>query len=243
MEPTRTTRQAGERTGGRRRKHIVNPAFQWKCTAMIVVGVFVVSSLITVAVFGIIYQLVRARTLDYPTATYADVVLTVVLCALGFAVAPAAAFGFWSVFFTHRICGPMKVMERYLTEIIHGRFPQRRALRKKDHFKHLHDVFWRAMDAMEAKRQADLTALTEVLNLAQSAVEVDDESSKRAIAAIAAQTESLCAETAASLKIPYCSGATISVSEREQPSESARNVCAEGPCGQQDGARQTVDND
>lgn len=202
MTATQTSQSARNGFRQRRRKHIVNPSFQWKYVASIVVGVFAVSSIVTVATLGILHQAVRATMLHPPAATYGEVALTVVLCSLGFAIAPAVAFGLYSVFYSHRMCGPLLILEQNLREIINGGMPKQRPLRKKDQFKTLHDLFWCALETLEERKRRDLVGLHEIQKLVQSYMEQDGESRERTLEAIAAQMESLCEEVKSSLKTP-----------------------------------------
>lgn len=161
-------------TSNRRRKHIVNAGFQWKWFASIVVLVFGISALMTVATYGVIYQSVRASLVYGGGHMLGSTTLSLVLCALGFAVVPAAALGFWSIFVTHRICGPLYAMERDLGEVAKGRFPEQRPLRKKDHFKQFHAAFWNALSELRRKDDSYRDALAEVYRLAASAGTPDD---------------------------------------------------------------------
>ena len=142
---------------------------------MVVVGVFLVSAFISVQLWGILYQQARARTLYHATASGDEIRLGILLFALAFAVAPALAVGLWSMFVTHRICGPIRVMENYLEQLALGRFPKRRSLRKKDEFKEFYDVLWHAIYSLEERKRSDLAALGEVLRTARSAAAEDDD--------------------------------------------------------------------
>ncbi|HSA15053.1 MAG TPA: signal protein, partial [Spirochaetota bacterium] len=42
---------------------------------------------------------------------------------------------------THRISGPLFVMTNYMKEVINGKYPSPRPLRKKDELKDFYDVF------------------------------------------------------------------------------------------------------
>ena len=90
-------------------------------------------------------------------------------------------------------------MQRYLTELAAGRFPTARPLRKKDEFKEFFGELWRTIDALKAAKQADLAALTEVLNMARSAADADGEDRRRTIEALTARLETLREEAADTL--------------------------------------------
>lgn len=226
MEITTANQPAVNHSRRRRRRYVVKAAFQWKYAAVIVAGVFLVSLFMSYVLFGILYQQARARTLYPPATTDGEIALVVVLCALAFSAAPALALGLWGIVVTHRICGPIFVMESYLTRIIEGRFPERRPLRKKDEFKDFYDLFWQAVDLLRARKQADLTALSEILDIAESAVDADDQTRMNAIESITTGLESLCAQTARTLGAELDA---VSAAQDRKPRSSDRTVrqCAE----------------
>ena len=199
MGTEQTNEKTVSRTRGRRRQYVINPAFQWKYTVSVVVGVFLVSSLLSIVLFGVLHQQARARLVN-PAASYPwENALTIVFSAAAFATLLSVALGLWSILVTHRISGPIFVMQRYLTELAAGRFPTARPLRKKDEFKEFFGELWRTIDALKAAKQADLAALTEVLNMARSAADADGEDRRRTIEALTARLETLREEAADTL--------------------------------------------
>ena len=68
---------------------------------------------------------------------------------------------------THRICGPLFVLDRYFTELAAGRFPRVRSLRQKDEFKDLHQSFQKAVEALKEQKRIELAGLTEAADLAE----------------------------------------------------------------------------
>lgn len=199
MGTEQTNEKTVNRTRGRRRNYVINAAFQWKYTGSVVLGVFLVSSLLSIVLFGVLHQQARARLVN-PAASHPwENALTIVLSAVAFATVMAAALGLWSFFVTHRISGPIFVMQRYLGELAAGRFPTARPLRKKDEFKEFFGELWRTIDALKAAKQADLAALTEVLNMARSAVDADSEDCRRTLDALTARLETLREEAADTL--------------------------------------------
>ena len=179
----------------RRRKHIVNAGFQWKWFASIVVLVFAISALMTVATYGVIYRSVRASVVYGTANTLGSTTTSLVLCAFGFAVVPALALGFWSIFVTHRICGPLYAMEKDLREVGEGRFPEQRPLRKKDHLRQFHSAFWSALNVVRRKDEAYREALAEVYRLASTASQPAGTQSD-ALSKIAAQAAPFVGESA-----------------------------------------------
>lgn len=182
----------------RRKQYIVDPAFQWRYAITIALTVFLITSVMSSVLYGLLHHQARQRFLQ-PEVYTAEVAFVVLFSALAFSVVTAAGVGIWSVISTHRICGPLYVLERHLAELAKGRVPSPRALRRKDEFKNLYRIFSRAMNALKVKKQAELTALTEAVERARSAIDSTDEDRKRALEVLASRLETLQGEAAAAL--------------------------------------------
>ena len=197
---TKETRQTdASRERGRRRTYLINPSFQRRYTLTVVGGVFIISTFLSYTLFGVLHQQARARIVQ-PYATSAwDNVATLLLAGIAFSAVLAVAFGLYTVVITHRISGPLFVLESYLGELTSGRLPKRRALRKKDEFKSLNEAFWRAVDALKTGKQIELQRLTELLQIARSEGENGEPDSTRALESVAERVEAMCAQTARSL--------------------------------------------
>lgn len=190
------------RTNGsraRRRNYLINPAFQWKYTLAIGTGVFVVATLMGVALFGSLHHQARAKYLFPSTSDPWQNARTIVFFAVTFSTVMVATFGCWIILVTHRISGPMFVLEHHLSRLSQGRFPKRRPLRAKDEFKEIHEAFWRAVDFLKAARQAELDTLTEVLDTAKSATKRGSEAQCDALRSITTRIEPLRNEIAEAL--------------------------------------------
>src|SRR5262245_38755540 len=118
----------------RRKQYLINPGFQWKVAGTIAVAVFLFSILISITLYGTLHQQARLRAAN-PVTYSADVTSVMICFGLGFAAITAGGVGLWSILMTHRVCGPMYVMKRYLLELAGGRLPSLRPLRKRDEFK------------------------------------------------------------------------------------------------------------
>ena len=189
---TETTKTAPPRA--RRRKYIINSAFQWKYTLAICIGVFLVASLMGIALFGILHQQARARILFPGSTDIWSNTGIIGLFAVAFSIVVLITLCGWGIFVTHRISGPLYVLRRNLEDLVQGRLPARKALRKKDEFKDLFESFWRAVAALRERRQAELTTLSAVLQTAASALDGDGDKRKNALQSIATQLEALRAE-------------------------------------------------
>src|SRR3990172_9454749 len=115
----------------RRRQMIVNPAFQWKYALSLGLAVFLVSSTLSCSLFAALHEQARHRLL-FPASYSTDVATLILLSAFGFSVLMAGVVGFWMVLVTHRVCGPLFVLERHFRQLAAGRLPSLRPLRRKD---------------------------------------------------------------------------------------------------------------
>jgi len=147
----------------------------------------------------VLYEQVRARTVYQTTTSGWDITLTLVGYALTFALVPAAAFGFWNLFMTHRICGPLFALEDCLSHLKSGKFPDRRGLRKHDEFKDFHNQVWSTIDSLKEQKQRDLEALVELRDLTRKARGEGDKARGDTLRTVATRLDDLCREAAEAL--------------------------------------------
>ena len=196
MDTTTTTGNPSGKRSHRRQNRIINPVFQWKYTLLLSGSVFFVSTFMSVILFAALQNQARARLVN-PEASYMwENTLVMVLSAVVFSAVTAGAVGFWCIILTHRVAGPLYVLDRHLGEIIRGRLPKVRALRKKDEFKELHDSFRMAVDTLRIRQQDDLATLTEMLSIAESSSTDDETKLRNALEDIAGHVARLRAQAA-----------------------------------------------
>ena len=174
----------------RRKQYIINPAFQWKYALTIASIVFLTSSVLSSALYGFLHAQARQRLMS-PEMYNAEVTGVILGFGLTLSILTAGAVAAWFIILTHRICGPLLVMERQLKELRAGRFPHVRNLRKKDEFKEFYATFAGVISAMKSDKQNELEALNRVMALTQSALECDDDSRRHALEAVATQIADL----------------------------------------------------
>ena len=191
----RTSRGPRQR---RRRSYIIKPAFQWKYAISFALAACLIASIMSAGLYQVLHQQARLRAMS-PETYNAEVGLVVLGSASAFAVLVAAALGLWFIVMTHRICGPLYVLEVYLAELAKGRLPRLRPLRRRDEFKEVHAAFAKAIDAWKGRRRAELAALNEAAGSARSALGGDDDDRKRALGSLASQIEDLSAMVLESL--------------------------------------------
>lgn len=180
-------------TGGsdnRRTKYIINPAFQWKYAIVLASMVFLISAALSSVLYGFLHAQARQRLMQPETYT-AEVTLVILGFALGLAALTAGGVGLWSIVMTHRICGPLMVIERYLREIGGGRLPKLRDLRRKDEFKDFYRTFSGMVQSLKAGKQEEIETLRRIQAIAESAQEADDETRRRALESVANQVAEL----------------------------------------------------
>jgi len=198
----KTTEVGKPRTDGRRpyrrRKYLIKPAFQWKYAITAALAVFLISCMMTTLLYGVLHHQARQRSL-HPQGYVAEVSLVVCVSALAFAVLTAGGVGLWCIILTHRVCGPLYVMEKFLSGLAKGRLPKLRPLRRKDEFKDFYEVFSRALGSLEARKRTELATLTRALEIAQPAADADEVTCREALDSVATCIEKLRVETAAAL--------------------------------------------
>lgn len=202
----------------RRRNYVINPSFQWRHSITIALAVFLVSSIISCVLYGVLHHQARMRMIN-PANYTAEVTGVILLFAVVFSALTAGGVGLWFMLVTHRICGPMHVLKRHLSELAHGRFPQIRPLRRKDEFKDLFATFQEAIDFLKMRRQYELNALSEVMQTVDDAAAQSNGEDSDAFRSVADQLRKIRKEAAFLIEdaepVPGASGsADAQVSDR-----------------------------
>ena len=153
------TASAEKREWKRRRTYIVDPAFQWKYALMVGVTVFLLSALMSFVLYGTLHRQARMRVM-HPETYVAGIASVIFFTGLAFSVLTAGSVAVWSILMTHRMCGPLMVMGRVLTELGDGRLPKMRPLREKDEFKDFFNILARAVDTLKEGKQTEINTLT-----------------------------------------------------------------------------------
>ena len=173
-----------------RRRYIVNARFQWRFVLSIAAIVFLTSSIISSLLYGALHAQARARFME-PTTYIAEVPLVVIGFSLLFSSLAAVAVGFWCVFATHRMCGPLHLMTCHFKELAAGRLPKPRSLRARDEFKEFYEVFSQAVEAVRNRQQQGLRIVSQVTRMAEGALDAGDEARKTALLDVIGKLRSL----------------------------------------------------
>ena len=150
----------------RRKNHVINPSFQWKYAGCIAANVFAMSSVLGVVLFAVMEQLTRWRLTHLETPHVARTVQVLLGFALLFGALAAGMFAIWSIFITHRLCGPLHVISGALSTLRHGGWPKLRSLRKKDELKAFYNEFRETVDTLREKRRQELAHMMQLLRAA-----------------------------------------------------------------------------
>lgn len=154
----------------RRSIPVVDKAFQYKYTAIIVSIVVVVSAAFGYLLLHSYWEMNRIMDLALESSAISDKVngddaLRVFYISLAFLVFEVLAFGVMGLLITHRVCGPMFVFRRDLTTMLDGKYPLARPIRQGDEFRETFKVFMAVVESLK-KRDADEV---EILNHAIAA--------------------------------------------------------------------------
>ena len=147
--------------GNRRRNYVINPAFQWKYAIIVGLAVFLLSTIMSSVLYGVLHSQARLRALQ-PDTYVAEITMVLIFAGLSFAALTAAGVAVWSFVITHRICGPLSVIAIYLKQLASGSIPKTRALRKKDEFKDFYAIFNDTLDSLKDAKRDELASLDEL---------------------------------------------------------------------------------
>ena len=154
----------------RRSIPVVDKAFQYKYTAIIVAIVVVVSAVLGYLLLHSYWEMNRIMDLALESSAISDKVngddaLRVFYISLAFLVFEVLALGVMGLIITHRVCGPVFVIQRDLTTMLDGKYPLTRPIRQGDEFRETFKVFTAVVESLK-KRDADEV---EILNHAIAA--------------------------------------------------------------------------
>jgi len=189
----------------RRRRYIVNSAFQWKYALGVASVVLVVSSILSCVQFGMLHEQARLRAAS-PESFYANVTTIILLFGVGFALLTALGVGVWSIVATHRICGPLFILERYLGELGENRIPKVRPLRKKDEFKELFATFTTSMDKLRAQRSQEKETIKAAMQKLEALTSNGEERQRPNLVQAKEDLDQLCRDITMSLGEDYVPG-------------------------------------
>jgi signal transduction histidine kinase len=155
---------------------IVDRAFQFKYTGIILGVAAVTSSVLGAFLYGAYNEMnsileVIATLNQMPGAVPQDIdseSVTAVFRILGGSlVAEVVVLGVLGLIITHRVCGPIFVVTRHLQTMIDGKHPALRAQRAGDEFASLFDTFRKLIDKSRARDEDEAKKLGAVIAAAK----------------------------------------------------------------------------
>jgi hypothetical protein len=88
---------------------------------------------------------------------------TIVWLTLGTAILMAVALSLLGVLITHRVAGPIYVMNHYLSMLSNGRYPKMRPLRKHDELKDFFEGLQTTIETLRTREVQDAALLEEAI--------------------------------------------------------------------------------
>lgn len=149
----------------RRKTYVVDRQFQFKYTAIIVL----IGAAIALVCGYFIYEAWRENTelLEISNAITSEINAresSKVFWAVGIFVAlEVVGLFLWGILVTHRIAGPLFLIDRYLNAVREGQLPDIRPLRRRDELQTFFDSFSATVDAIRERETEDSEAIAEAL--------------------------------------------------------------------------------
>lgn len=177
----------------RRQKYIINPAFQWKYALFVACSVFTVTCVMGSVMYVVLHDQARQRIVD-PSMYSTSVSVVVLSFSLLLGVLTACGAGIWGAFSSHKLCGPLFVVEQGLNELAQGRFPHVRPLRKRDKFKDFFEVYANTVVALREAKTVQAESLDKSLALSREALAAGGSSCDSAMTKLVDQLEAMRAD-------------------------------------------------
>ena len=95
------------------------------------------------------------------------------LTVLG-ALGVAGLMALFGLVLTHRVAGPVHVMDVYLATLAAGRYPHMRGLRQKDELRDFFDRFREAVDRIRERETEEVRLLSEVIEVLEPVATTED---------------------------------------------------------------------
>jgi hypothetical protein len=149
---------------------IVDRRFQFKYTVLIVLIAALVSTLLGYLLLRA-YQEMNAIiqiSEEIGERLNADDARFVFQLSIGFLVGEVFILGIMGLLITHRVCGPIFVVQRHLATMLDGTYPNVRSLRAGDEFRDMFQNFSDVVDELRKRDQDEHERLKSVLATAQA---------------------------------------------------------------------------
>ncbi len=154
-----------------RRTYLVDPSFQLKYILLLMGWGVILAALLGAWTYQAHRQALASLTLDAAQRgilASADRELAWVLA--GITLLASVMLGFFGFIITHRVAGPLYVMGRVLTVLADGRYPTRRALRKRDELQLFFAQFLDVVDILRERDERGLRRLESAIGSMRAAL-------------------------------------------------------------------------
>jgi hypothetical protein len=142
----------------KRRTYLIDREFQLKYIFMLT---FMGAG--CVGLFGGLAWWAHIMELEAGSAAEGVAGMTILLLTVLAVVGTATALGLFGLVFTHRVAGPVYVMNLYVEALAAGHYPRLRPLRKYDELKKFFDRFSHAVDRIRAREAEEAQALSQAM--------------------------------------------------------------------------------
>ena len=153
---------ASQKRSWRRRTYLIDREFQLKYIIMLAsIGAG------SMGLFGALAWWAHTAALEAGTGAEGFAGMTILWLTLLAVVGTATALGLFGLVFTHRVAGPVYVMNLYVEALAAGHYPRLRPLRKYDELKKFFDRFSHAVERIRAREAEEAEALGRALAVFQ----------------------------------------------------------------------------
>ncbi|WP_224241886.1 signal protein [Hyalangium gracile] len=153
----------------KRRTYLIDREFQLKYIFMLAsIGAG------SIALFGALAWWAHTAALEAGSGSEGFAGMTILWLTVLAVIGTAVALGLFGLVFTHRVAGPVHVMNLYVEALAAGHYPRLRPLRKYDELKKFFDRFSHAVDRIRAREAEEAQVLGQALAAFQPLAQSDE---------------------------------------------------------------------
>lgn len=142
----------------KRRTYLIDREFQLKYIFMLAL-----MGAGCIGLFGVLAWWAHTMELEAGSTAEGVAGMTILLLTALAVVGTAVALGLFGLVFTHRVAGPVHVMNLYVEALAAGHYPRLRPLRKYDELKKFFDRFSHAVERIRAREAEEAQALSHAM--------------------------------------------------------------------------------
>lgn len=146
----------------KRRTYLIDRPFQLKYIFMLAsIGAG------SIGLFGVLVWWAHTAALEAGSGSEGFAGMTILWLTVLAVVGTAVALGLFGLVFTHRVAGPVHVMNLYVEALAAGHYPRLRPLRKYDELKKFFDRFSHAVERIRSREADEAQTLARALAVFQ----------------------------------------------------------------------------